>query len=81
MYNILIVDDEQEIADLLALYLKNEGYGVYTYYDAAGALQCMKEKILIWRFWTSCCPTATDFPLPNDTGDAQLSHYHADGAG
>ena len=28
---ILVVDDEKEIADLLELYLKNEGYEVYKY--------------------------------------------------
>ena len=26
---ILVVDDEQEIADLVSLYLKNEGYTVF----------------------------------------------------
>ena len=36
--HILVVDDEKEIADLVALYLRNEGFQVYMAYDAAGAL-------------------------------------------
>ena len=29
-YTILVVDDEPEIADLIELYLKNEGFAVHT---------------------------------------------------
>ena len=29
---ILIIDDEQDIADLLEVYLKNENYVVYKFY-------------------------------------------------
>ena len=29
---ILIVDDEKEIADLIEVYLKNDGYDVYKFY-------------------------------------------------
>ena len=32
MANILIVDDEKEIADLVEIYLKNENYNVYKYH-------------------------------------------------
>ena len=39
---ILIDDDEKEIADLVTLYLENEGFEVYKYYDSREAL----EKIL-----------------------------------
>ena len=35
---ILVVDDEREIADLLELYLKNEGYEVVKCFDAESAL-------------------------------------------
>ena len=35
---ILVVDDEKEIADLVALYLQNEGFRVCKAYDAGGAL-------------------------------------------
>lgn len=43
---ILVVDDEKEIADLVALYLENENYQVYKYYTAEEALACIqREKI------------------------------------
>lgn len=40
---ILIVDDEREIADLLELYLNNEGYEVYKFYNGSDALHCIKD--------------------------------------
>jgi len=44
--NILVVDDEKEIADLVELYLKNEGYVVYKFYNGAEAMECIqREKI------------------------------------
>lgn len=43
---ILIVDDEREIADLVELYLQNEGYTVFKYYDAKGALECVDRTEL-----------------------------------
>ena len=43
---ILIVDDEIEIADLVALYLKNEGYHVLSCYKAADALKYIQEETL-----------------------------------
>ncbi|WP_421617820.1 VanR-ABDEGLN family response regulator transcription factor [Brevibacillus sp. TJ4] len=38
---ILVVDDEKEIADLVQLYLKNEGFTVYTCYSGEDALHCI----------------------------------------
>ena len=38
---ILVVDDEKEISDLVALYLENEGFAVYKFYTAAEALECI----------------------------------------
>lgn len=32
--NILVVDDEKEIADLIEIYLKNENYNVFKYYSS-----------------------------------------------
>ena len=44
--NILVVDDEKEIADLLELYLKNDGYKVSKFYRGKPALECVEnEKI------------------------------------
>ncbi|MCR2021655.1 VanR-ABDEGLN family response regulator transcription factor, partial [Blautia pseudococcoides] len=40
---ILLVDDEKEIADLIELYLKNDGYTVYKFYNGMNALKCIEE--------------------------------------
>ena len=41
---ILIVDDEKEIADLIEVYLKNDGYEVYKFYNGSDALNCIAEN-------------------------------------
>lgn len=41
---ILVVDDERELADLLEVYLKNDGYSVYKFYNGADALKCIEEN-------------------------------------
>lgn len=44
--NILVVDDEKEIADLVEVYLRNEGCTVYKFYTAAQALACIASTPL-----------------------------------
>ncbi len=39
--NILVLDDEKEIADLVELYLKNENYNIYKFYNSKQALECI----------------------------------------
>ena len=39
---ILVVDDEQEIADLVGVYLENENYAVYKFYTAREAMECIE---------------------------------------
>ena len=41
---ILVVDDEKEITDLVALYLENEGFQVYKFYDSREALECARRE-------------------------------------
>lgn len=43
---ILVVDDEKEIADLIEVYLRNDGYTVYKYYNGIDALKCINEQEL-----------------------------------
>ena len=43
---ILIVDDEKEIADLLDLYLANEGYTIHKCYDGESALKIVETQAL-----------------------------------
>ena len=44
--NILVVDDEKEIADLIEVYLKNDGYNVYKFYNGTEALKCIENTPL-----------------------------------
>jgi len=41
---VLIVDDEAAIADLVEVYLKNEGYQVYKFYNGKDALSCIENN-------------------------------------
>ena len=42
--NILILDDEKEIADLVELYLKNENYNIYKCYEANQAIDYINTQ-------------------------------------
>ena len=39
--NVLILDDEKEIADLVEVYLQNENYNVYKLYTSEEAIKCI----------------------------------------
>ena len=39
--NVLVLDDEKEIADLVEVYLQNEGYNVYKFYTSEEAIECI----------------------------------------
>ena len=41
--NILVLDDEKEIADLVEVYLNNENYNVYKFYNSKEALECIDK--------------------------------------
>lgn len=41
---VLIVDDEKEIADLVELYLKNDGFEVFKFYNGLEALECIEKE-------------------------------------
>ena len=43
---ILVVDDEKELADLVEVYLKNNGYTVYKFYNGTDALKCIESTPL-----------------------------------
>lgn len=44
--HILVVDDEESIADLIEVYLKNEGFIVHKFYNGADALACIDSTAL-----------------------------------
>ena len=43
---ILVVDDEKGLADLVEVYLKNDGYTVYKFYNGTDALKCVESTHL-----------------------------------
>lgn len=59
--NILVLDDEAEIADLVELFLKNEGYNVYKFYSSSEAIKCINSTP--WHFLTLCFPIQTVLPF------------------
>ncbi|MCD7894417.1 MAG: VanR-ABDEGLN family response regulator transcription factor [Erysipelotrichaceae bacterium] len=44
--NILVVDDEKEIADLVELYLKNENFNVFKFYNGSETLKCLETQTI-----------------------------------
>ncbi|MDR1329966.1 MAG: response regulator transcription factor [Oscillospiraceae bacterium] len=64
--NILVVDDEREIADLVELYLQNENYTVFKYYTAKQALECIDK--------TRLDLAVLDVMLPSESGSAGFTN-------
>ncbi len=60
---VLIVDDEQEIADLVAVYLESEGYEVYKFYTAKEALACIKATELDLAILDVMLPQVNGFTI------------------
>ena len=60
---ILIVDDEQEIADLVALYLKNEGFLVFKFYNGTEAWECIQKEQLDLAILDVMLPDLDGFSL------------------
>ena len=60
---ILIVDDEVEIADLVELYLKSEGYTVRKFYSGREALDCVNSEELDLAILDVMLPDMDGFTL------------------
>ncbi len=60
---ILVVDDEQEITDLVALYLESENYTVYRCYKAQDALACIEREELDLAILDVMLPGMSGFEL------------------
>lgn len=63
MPNILVVDDEKEIADLVEWYLSNEGYCVHVCHDGKQALQAIEQKSLDLAILDVMLPDMDGFTL------------------
>lgn len=60
---VLIVDDEQEIADLIEVYLRNENYEVFKFYSAKEALSCIDRAELDLAILDIMLPDINGFTL------------------
>lgn len=61
--SILIVDDEKEIADLVALYLRNEGYEVFLCYNGSDALNVIASQRLDMAILDVMLPDVSGFDI------------------
>jgi two-component system response regulator VanR len=61
--NILVVDDEKSIADLIEVYLKNEGFTVFKFYNGQEALQCAEKQHLTLALLDVMLPDMDGFTL------------------
>ena len=60
---ILVVDDETAIADLVEVCLRNEGYTVHKFYNAADALDCVQRRHLDLAILDVMLPDMDGFTL------------------
>ena len=61
--NILVLDDEKEIADLVELFLINEVYRVFKFYDSQSALQCIESTHLDMALLDVMLPDTDGFAI------------------
>ncbi len=70
---ILVVDDEREIADLLEIYLKNDGYTVHTCATGAEALRRVGSEHIDLALLDVMLRTPTAFRSAGRSGKAAFS--------
>lgn len=63
MPQIMVVDDEVDIANLVEVYLKNEGYQVYKFHNATDALDCVEGHALDLAILDVMLPDMDGFTL------------------
>lgn len=61
--NILIVDDEQSIADLIEVYLINENFNIFKFYNGKDALNCIENERLDLAILDVMLPDADGFSI------------------
>lgn len=61
--NILVLDDEKEIADLVELFLINEGYRVFKFYESEPAVQCIESTHLDMALLDVMLPDTDGFAI------------------
>ena len=61
--HILVVDDEKELADIIELYLTNDGYNVHKFYTGTEALDCIEHTHLDLAILDVMLPDADGFQI------------------
>lgn len=70
--SILVVDDEKEIADLVAFYLTNEGFTVTSLYTGSDALEAVSRQLYDLAILDIMLPDVDGFKLCQTIRE----HYH-----
>lgn len=60
---IMVVDDEEAIADLVESYLLSEGYEVFKFYNGTKALECVEQEELSLAILDVMLPDMSGFQL------------------
>lgn len=61
--NILVLDDEQAITDLIEIYLKNENYNVFKFYNGEDALKCIEIESIDLAILDIMLPDVNGFSI------------------
>ena len=70
--NILVVDDEPDIADLVEVYLKSEGFTVFKFGTGTQALACVRSQRLDLAILDVMLPDISGFTL---CGEIRKEHH------
>lgn len=76
--NILVVDDEKEIADLIEIYLVSDGYKVFKAENAARGLEILEKEEIHLVLLDIMMPGMNGLgDVQEDSGEQQHPDYHA----
>ena len=56
---ILIIEDDRKLCDSLKFQLEKEGILTDLCYDGEDGLDYIRQRTMIWSFWTECSPLWT----------------------
>lgn len=76
--NILVVDDEKEIADVIALYLQNDEYQVHKFYTGEEALNCIETTKIDLALLDVMLPDIDGFEILKEYVKIYISGDYAD---
>ena len=71
--HILVVDDETAIADLVEVYLKNEGFTIHKFYNASDALACVRTTRLNLAVLDVMLPGMDGFEVVHHLRESKIS--------